>query len=169
MKQKSEKKKPEPPEVQEKESDSVISRHVYSAMGVGLIPVPFFDFAGVAGIQLLLIRKLAKIYNVQFSTDIIKNMIGALIGGSAPVSGGQALSSMLKAVPLIGQTVGALSTSLLSGACTYALGKLFERHFIEGETFLSLDHGKAKKFYEDMFKEGMNIAAEIKEQKSKTA
>jgi uncharacterized protein (DUF697 family) len=146
-------------------TDKLIRRHVYFAMGVGLIPIPLVDFSGVAAIQLLLIRKLAQIYNVPFTTDIIKNMIGAMIGGAVPASAEQLLSSLLKALPLAGQGIGALSASILSGASTYAVGRIFERHFIEGETFLLLDNDKAKKFYEEMFKEGMSVSAEIKAQK----
>jgi uncharacterized protein (DUF697 family) len=160
-----EKEESEKSEFQEKETEKIIKRHMYAAMGLGLIPVPFLDFAGIAGVQMMLIRKLARIYNIAFSSDIIKNLIGALLGGSAAASGGPVLGSLIKTVPVVGQAIGIVGTPIVSGASTYAIGRLFERHFIEGESFLTLDHEKSKKFYEEMFKEGMNISAEIKAQK----
>jgi hypothetical protein len=47
------------------------------------------------------------------------------------------------------------------------VGKVFARHFAEGGTFLSFDPEKAKAFYEEMFKEGQEVAADIKKEKNK--
>ncbi len=53
----------------------------------------------------------------------------------------------------------------VSFACTYAVGKVFSRHFAEGGTFLSFDPEEARAFYEEMFKEGQEVAAELKTRK----
>ncbi len=148
-----------------KKIDAVIRRHIYGAMAVGLIPVPFIDFVGVGIIELDLTKKLAEIYNVPFSKDMVKNFIAALLGGAAPASAGPIFASMIKAVPIIGHSVGAVSMSAFSGASVYAIGKVFNRHFAEGGTFLTFDPEKAKTFYAQMFKEGKTVASELKAEK----
>ena len=150
-------------------ADKTIRHHSYVSLGIGLIPIPFLDFVGVTGTQLNLLRKLAQIYNIPFSKDMVKNLIGALIGGAFPASAGpRIVFSFTKAVPGIGPALGAVSASAVSGACTYAVGKVFNRHFAEGGTFLSFDPEEAKIFYEEMFKEGQEVASELKAQKRKS-
>jgi len=150
-------------ETPEKIADKLIRQHVYMSLGVGLIPIPFVDFIGVSGIQLNLMRKLSDLYTVPFSKDMVKNIIGALIGGAFPASAGSLiLASVSKIVPGVGLTVGAVCASTVSGASTYAVGKVFARHFAEGGTFLTFDPEKAKEFYEEMFKEGQEVAAAMK-------
>jgi uncharacterized protein (DUF697 family) len=148
--------------------DKVIRQHVYMSLGIGLIPIPFLDFVGVTGVQLNLMRKLAQIYNIPFSKDMVKNLIGALLGGAFPASVGPRIAfSVSKTVPGIGYALGAVSSSAVSGACTYAIGRVFSRHFSEGGTFLSFDPENARAFYEKMFQEGQEIVAEMKAQKKK--
>ncbi len=154
-------------ELSEKIADKSIRHHVYAAMAAGLIPIPFADFAGVAGIQLNLLRKLAKEYNVSFSKDMVKNLIGALLGGAAPASAGPYLFSLLKAVPVVGLSVGMVSISLVSGASTYAIGKVFNRHFAEGGTFLTFDPREARAFYAEMFRDGQKVIAELNAEKQR--
>ncbi len=149
----------EAPEALEDHVDDVIRHHVYAALGVGLIPLPLLDFVGVTGIQLNMIRKLAQIYEIPFTRDMVKNLIGALIGGAFPASfGSRIASSVSKTVPGIGQALGAVTAPAVSGACTYAIGKVFSRHFTEGGSFLSFDPEEARAFYEEMFKEGGEAA-----------
>jgi uncharacterized protein (DUF697 family) len=130
-------------------------------MGMGVIPVPFVDFAAVSGIQLNLLRKLAQLYNVPFSKDMVKNLIAALIGGAAPASFGRYLTSMLKSIPVAGTIAGITGGVIVGGASTYAVGKVFDRHFSEGGTFLTFDPEKARAYYAEMFSEGKEVAAEI--------
>jgi len=142
--------------------DKLIRHHVYVSMGMGLIPIPFADFIGVTGTQLNLLRKLSEIYNVPFSNDLVNILIGSLIGGAFPASLGPRLGwSLAKMIPGVGQSLGAVSTSAVSGACTYAVGKVFNRHFSEGGTFLTFDSKKARAYYEEMFKEGQKVAKEV--------
>lgn len=127
--------------------------HVYGSLAVGLIPLPFVDFVGVGGIQLDLLKKLSEIYEVPFSKDMVKNLIGALAGATVP---SLYAASMSKFVPII-QGLGVLSASAIAGASTYAVGKVFARHFSEGGTFLTFDPEKARAFYAEMFKEGQDL------------
>lgn len=153
-------------ELTETDVDRLIRKHVYVSMGIGLVPIPFLDFVGVTGAQLNLLRNLAQVHNVPFSKDMVKNLIGSLIGGAFPASVGARIGgSMVKIIPGIGQLLGAVGVSAVAGASTYAIGKVFNRHFVEGGTFLSFDVEKARAFYEEMFQEGQSVAAEMKDRK----
>ena len=147
-------KKSETSETIREEAEDIIISHVYAGMGMGIIPIPFADFAGVSLIQLNLMRKLAQLYRVPFSEDMVKNLIAALIGGAAPPSFSRYLFSLVKAVPWLGTAAGITGAVVVGGASTYAVGKVFQRHFSEGGTFLTFDPEKARKFYAEMFREG---------------
>ncbi len=71
------------------------------------------------------------------------------------------LYALMKSVPLVGYALGTVSTSLVSGASAYAVGKIFNRHFAEGGTFLTFDPEGAIEFYAEMRKEGEKVAAEL--------
>ncbi len=143
--------------------DKILRHHVYYAMGVSLIPVPLVDFAGLTGIQLNLVRKLAKAYNVPFFKDSVKNILSSLVGGALPLAMATPLaSSIAKFIPMMGQTAGVVTMPILGGATTYALGKVFIQHFASGGTFLTFDPEKVKSFYQEMLKEGEKVAADIK-------
>jgi len=150
-------------------AENLIRQHVYMALGVGLVPIPLVDFVGVTGVQLNLMKKLSELYDVSFSKGMVKNIIGALIGGSFPASvSSRIISSVSKTIPGIGQTVGTVCAATVSGAATYAIGKVFARHFAEGGTFLSFDPEKAKAFYEEMFQEGQAATEKMKAEKKTT-
>jgi uncharacterized protein (DUF697 family) len=140
-------------------AEKLITQHVYASMGIALVPVPFLDFAGLSAIQLNLLRKLSHEYKVPFSKEMVNNLIAALIGGAAPTSFGRYFFSIMKAVPFIGIPAGIVGSSILGGSSTYAVGKVFKRHFEEGGTFLTFDPEKAKAFYANMFEKGKNVAA----------
>ena len=144
------------------ETDRMIKNHVYGAMGVGLIPLPVVDFLALTGIQIRLLYKLSKFYGVDFSKDKAKSIISALIGSFVPVAAAGPIASMIKIVPIIGQTVGALTMLVTGGACTYALGNVFVQHFESGGTFLDFEPEKVKAYFAEQFKEGQKFAAEIK-------
>jgi uncharacterized protein (DUF697 family) len=146
---------------QDKSSEQVeklIRHHIYTSMAVGLIPIPFVDFLGVTGVQINLIRKLAFMFDVPFSKERTKNIIAALIGGTIPAASSFTVASTLKGIPIIGLSLGAVSMPVISGASTYAIGKVFYRHFASGGTFLTLDSDKAKQYYEEMFQKGKNVS-----------
>src|SRR5688572_29246781 len=82
-------------------SRAIIKRHVLIAMGVGAVPIPLVDVAAVTGVQLSMISKLAKLHGVQFSDDLGKSLLAALVGGvgsKALVT--SFLGSAIKAIPV---------------------------------------------------------------------
>ncbi|MGB5685086.1 MAG: hypothetical protein WBM35_04685, partial [Candidatus Electrothrix sp.] len=74
-------------------------------------------------------------------------------------------ASFSKTIPGIGQSLGAVGAASLAGASTYAVGKVFSRHFSEGGTFLSFDADEAREFYKEMLNEGKEVVKDIKNKK----
>jgi uncharacterized protein (DUF697 family) len=137
--------------------------HVWTAMGIGLIPVPIADLVALTGVQVNLLRMLAKRYHVPFRKGLVRNIVSSLIGGFIPVATTPiVVSSVVKAVPAIGQTAGVVTMPVIAGATTYALGKVFIQHFASGGTFLTFDPEKVKEYYAEMFKEGQDVAENLK-------
>jgi uncharacterized protein (DUF697 family) len=143
--------------------DKLIQQHVWGAMAVGLIPLPLVDFVAVTGVQINLLRKLSQEYHVRFFKHTAQNILSSLLGSAAPAFASAPLAaSLVKAVPVVGLTVGVVTMPLLNGAATYALGKVFVQHFASGGTFLTFSPDKVKAYYADMLKEGQKVAAEMK-------
>ncbi|OQX11853.1 MAG: hypothetical protein BWK80_44335 [Desulfobacteraceae bacterium IS3] len=144
------------------DTDRLIRNHVLGSMGVGLIPFPVLDIVAMAGVQLNMLRRLAERYNVPFSKDMGKHLIASLLGGGLPMSVGGTLVSFIKSIPLIGQVGGVLTMPAVTGATTYAVGKVFIQHFESGGTFLDFDPETVRAYYAEMFKEGEKVVADLK-------
>ncbi len=145
--------------------DKIVKNHVIGSMGVGLIPIPLVDLVALTGIQLNMLRKISNEYDIPFSKDKGKNLIAALMGGGLSIPIAATLTSLVKAVPVVGQTAGILAMPVTAGATTYAIGKVFTQHFASGGTFLNFDPEAVKEYYAEMLKEGEGIASEMKKEK----
>jgi len=153
-------KKPKTPDRQEIAFD-LMRKHVMWSMGVGLVPIPMVDFLAVTGIQLNMLYGMCKIYEVKFSRDVGKNIIAALLGGILPSSSSRSIASLVKLVPIVGEAVGAMTAPIVSGASTYALGKVFIQHFESGGTFLSLNPASVKKYFAEEFRNGSKVSVAL--------
>jgi uncharacterized protein (DUF697 family) len=142
--------------------------YIYTAMGFGLIPVPVVDFAAISLTQLKMVHSLAKHYDIPFSKNIGKSVIGSLVGGVLPAPIGMAFASMMKAIPVVGTLVGATSVSLFAGASTYALSRVFIQHFEAGGTFLNFDPEAVREYFKEEFNKGKVVVEDIKKTKAKT-
>jgi len=146
------------------EVHNIVRNHVVGSMGVGLIPIPLVDIVALTGVQLNMLRKLAKVYGVPFSKDKGKNVLASLLGAGMSVPIGATLSSLVKAIPVVGQTAGALTMPVTAGAITYAVAKVFTQHFASGGTFLNFDPEAVKEYYAEMLKEGEKVAGDLKQE-----
>lgn len=140
----------------------IIKNRVIASVGLGLIPIPLVDVVGLTGVQLEMLSKLSRLYEIPFRKDVGKSIIASLIGSVLPVSVTPAVMSLLKAVPIIGQTTSVLTMSVLGGATTYAVGKVFVQHFEAGGTFLDFDPEAMRKYFAEQFEQGKKVASEMK-------
>lgn len=143
--------------------------HILASVGVGLVPVPFVDLVALMGIQLDMIRKLSAEYAVPFKEGRGKSIISSLLGGFLPVAVGGTIASFIKCIPLIGQTTGAVTMPVISGAATYAVYKVFRQHYEMGGTLLDLDPEKVRAYFSEQFTKGKKVATDLKAQSDTTA
>jgi uncharacterized protein (DUF697 family) len=138
-------------------ADSIIKNHMIWSMGAGFIPVPIADLFAVSAVQLDMIRQLCKVYDIDFKQTQGKAVITALTGSGLARLGARAV----KFIPGIGSILGGVTMAALSGASTYALGEVFKKHFETGGTFLDFDPERLKKYYNEKFEKGKEIASDI--------
>jgi len=153
--------KNEKPEVEAAENEnqlekanSIVKNRMMWSAGAGLVPIPVLDLVALSGIQLEMLYSISKLYDVPFRRDIGKSIIAALLGSVLPTGMAPGLASMIKLIPLIGQTTGAVTLSIVGGASTYAVGKIFIQHFEAGGTFLDFKPEKVKDYFAQLYKEG---------------
>ena len=149
-----------------KQADAIIRNSVIFASGAGLIPIPIADFMAVTAVQLEMIRRLSKLYVVDFRETEGKAAILALTSSGLARLSGRMLAKM---IPLIGTIVGGVAVSALSGASTYAVGEVFKRHFNKGGTFLDFDWASFKNFYNEKFEKGKAYTEKIKKENKESA
>lgn len=132
----------------------IVRNHALIAAGIGLIPLPLADLAVIGATQLLMIRKLSQHYDLPFSQHRATAFISALIGAGET---GLIFTSVGKWIPGIGTIGLSVTTAAAAGGLTYAIGKVFVRHFDMGGTFLDLDANAMKDYFAEQYKEGKLI------------
>ncbi len=130
------------------QANSIVNTYVLYSMGVGVVPLPVVDLAALITLQVYMLKKLSSVYGVQLSDEWGRATIGAIVGGTAPVALFTRLASLLKFIPVVGQVGALFSLSIAAGASTYALGKVFSRHFESGGTLDSFDPVKKRLEYD---------------------
>lgn len=147
-------------------AQEIVKTHLLLAVGGGLIPIPFVDFAAVTGVQINMIRSLSKLFGQNFDEQIGKSLVTSLVGTSIA----RIAASAVKTIPIIGSILGSASMSVLSGASTYAVGQVFIQHFGRGGTLNDFNAEKAKKQYQEEFEKGKDFSIRTeKEQKTSSA
>jgi uncharacterized protein (DUF697 family) len=149
-------------EVRKVRCDLVISNHVATSLGAGFIPVPFVDFLTVSGVQVDLLYRLCKIYDIKFSKQAARSVITSLVGATIPGVSATFLSSALKLVPGVGTIAGWCVMPAMAGATTYAVGKVFVEHLESGGTLLTFDSRKMRAHFESAMAEGKRVVAKVK-------
>ncbi len=148
-------------------TDRIITNHVLWSMGAGLLPIPLVDLAAVTAIQVDLLNSLCREHGVEFSASSGKSLVAALTGTTLARIG----ASMLKALPGVGTLIGGLSMSVMSGASTYAVGKVAARQLEMNGTLFDMDIQWAQTVYAEEFEQGKEVAKDLKskEKEAKTA
>jgi uncharacterized protein (DUF697 family) len=144
-------------------ADKIVRDYMLWSAGLTLIPVPALDVAAVAATQVKMVADLAKLYEINFTSQIVQTTVTTLIGTAAGFTAGSGLAMFVKGIPLIGTVLAYSSVSVTNGAATYAIGKVFTKHFEAGGTLLDLDVDKMKDHFAEQFKEGKEKMKTAKE------
>lgn len=150
-------------------SQGIVRRNVYWALGVGIIPFPVIDFMSLIAIELKMIKELADAYGVKFTEATAKSIVSSLAVSIGTVGiAGVVVSSLMKLVPAIGTVAGMVSTSVVAGAFTLAVGNVFIMHFETGGTLLSFNIDKMRAhFLAEFEKAKVNVAQIQKDEQAK--
>jgi uncharacterized protein (DUF697 family) len=141
------------PDVTEREAKAaaIVRSNMGWSAGAGLLPIPGLDIAGIVGVQVNMLRQIAQVYDVPFKANLVKELVGVLISGGGTVLVGGAAGSLVKALPIVGTVAGMITMPAVAAASTWAIGKVFIRHFESGGTFLDFDPAKARAHYAEEF------------------
>lgn len=146
-----------------RKGERITTKYVHLSAGFGLIPFPLLDFASIIALQTLMVAKLAALWGVPFSKNRDKSLLMSLISGLISSSfGAGGIGSFIKMIPVIGQIAGLLAYPVVAGATTYAIGKVFIKHFDSGGTLLDFNPRSVKKYYDDQFEKGKEVVSNLK-------
>lgn len=133
----------------------------YSLTASGLGALPVVDLVAVSAVQVKLLHGLAALYEQVWDKETITNFFGLM--GVSVASGLLARMlgrSIVKLIPIWGQTVGAVWGASASGATTYALGKASVYFLSRRKEGLSVDAKLLRKVYADALAQGVAILKE---------
>lgn len=133
-----------------KKALTVVRNYTLLSAGIGVVPVPLLDMATMLALQMLMVRKLAKLYDIPYAESRVKSAVAGLIGG---FDAGYLGYGALKLVPLFG-FFSYVVMPTINAAISYAVGRVFIQHFESGGTFLDFDPKKVRAYFEDQFREG---------------
>ena len=137
----------------------IVKKHALYAAGVGLVPIPVVNMAGVAALEVKMLYDLAEHYGLPFREDRVKSIVSSLIGGVASTNLGYGSIGLMKALPLVGPMMAIATLPLFASTITYAIGKVFIQHFESGGTFLDFEPDRVKGYFQQQFGKGKAAAA----------
>jgi uncharacterized protein (DUF697 family) len=156
-------------EDRESQARQTVNKYMWLSAGVGLVPLPFINLAGITALQLRMLQVLSEYYDVPFSKDLGKKIVASLLGSIVPASlsgrlGSVAglLASSVHVMGVAGAIVGTLSLPVFAGASTYAIGKVFIQHFESGGTFLDFEPAKVREYFGRQFQKGRDLTSEAR-------
>ncbi len=116
-----------------KSTDTIIHDHALYAAGLGFIPIPIVDLAGITVVQYKMIKKLADTYNhVSFDETKAKSILAAITGGFTSFELGLFTRIIFKGVPFFGPIIGGTAISGFAYFSTKIIGQIFDEHFASG-------------------------------------
>lgn len=130
--------------------DDIIRDHVFYASLAGAIPVPVVDVAAVTMVHLDMLKDLTQAYGIEYKEEQLKSLIASISGAALARWG----ASWLKIIPGIGTAAGTVSQSVIAGASTYALGRIFDRHYSAKGTLADFDEKESRSMFEELLDEG---------------
>lgn len=142
-----------------KQADQLIRKYAFGSGAFGYLPVPIVDAFGIMALQRKMLFQLAKMYDVPFSRSLAKDLLKTLAGG---VVSQTALPMAVKMVPGINILLGSTSMAAIGSASTYAVGKIFQRHFEEGGTLEDFQPEQEKEVFEAELKKGVELTRQKK-------
>lgn len=151
-------------------AENLIKDYVIASVAASIVPVPLFDIAAVVAIQLRMIQKLSELYGKPFSESAGRSVVTALAGGVVGYGAGMAVAvSLTKLIPGVGWMMGMVSLPAVAGASTYAVGRVFVKHYENGGDIFDLSTEAMSSYYKEQFAKGKDLVAKAKARKQQAA
>ncbi|MDR0896795.1 MAG: YcjF family protein [Oscillospiraceae bacterium] len=131
--------------------EEIIRRNAYGATALGIVPIQGVDFIGVTALQINLVRQLCKLYDVPFKEGMARKIITSVVGGAVPAVLASPVSSFVRKIPLIGLPLCIATSPALNGWSTYAVGKMFAKHFVSGGNFETINLTTMKRDFKQAY------------------
>ncbi len=142
----------------------IISNAVKWSAAAGMIPVPYVDLLALGAVQFTMVRDLTLLYNINADKKLLETVVSTTLGTLAPtVVSTSLVGSSLKLIPGGGTLLGSASVAAFSAAATYAIGKVFVRHFENGGT---LQNFSAESIQDELKEEFTGASAKVESNKN---
>jgi uncharacterized protein (DUF697 family) len=116
-----------------KRAAEIISSSIRWSAAAGAVPLPVLDLVALGTVQAKMISDLSQAYGRPVSAEAARGVVSVLLGTLLPAGvTGAFLGSGFKLVPVMGTVLGMVSMAALGAAASYAIGKVFVRHFEKG-------------------------------------
>lgn len=141
-------------------ADEIIRKHMkYAVMG-GSIPAPIIDLAAVGAVHLAMLKELADNYGAAFDARSARAFTTSVSGALAGLTAARVAVSLMKILPGVGWTAGSAAQAVVTGASTFALGRLVKRLFRENRPLDELAVSTATDELMSYFEAGKDAAAD---------
>lgn len=146
---------------QKNKAKKIIQQRTLYAASIGLLPIPILDALSVTGIQIWMIKDIAKLYNVPFKEHAVKSLIAVVVGNLGSIG-------ILKFIPILGISLGGSAFSISAASATYALGRVFLQHFDQGGTLLDFNPSTSRAFFLELYHKNKQVLQKMKTEESQT-
>ena len=145
------------------QAEKIIKNHVILAIGISAIPIPMIDLILIYGVQKDMLKQLSRVYGKSFYEMKHKAYISVL----ATTSFARIGSSLIKTIPGVGSIIGGVSSAVMNGATTYALGKVTAKFFHDDIELSDVDMDLAKSIFKEELEKGKAFASNLVKQRKK--
>ena len=118
------------------EARRLVEEYAMWSMAAAMLPLSGIDLAATAAVQLRMLQRLSRLYGVPFAEGAARSAIAALLGSlGAGALKQSVVGQVLKSVPVMGPVPGMMTLPGFAMAFTYAIGRVFSKHFESGGSF----------------------------------
>jgi hypothetical protein len=143
----------------QQQAEKIIKEHVLWSLGAGLIPIPLVDVAAVTVVQLDMSSNC-----VGCMKKFILTLRGSLVIGVDRRHAGSNWRQCTESHPWYWQPAWRRLNDYLSGASTYAVGRVAILHFTSGGGLLDLDFNLPKRCMQKNLKKEKTYASNLEKE-----